>query len=71
MAWQTRSSWYLRIRGQCSQKHRQECDRKNTKAKMVVKSVENRRGDQICSFCCYLLWSGTGEAEVKFCTYVK
>lgn len=54
-----------------SQAQRQECDRKNSKAKMVVKSMENRQGDQICSFCCYLLWSGTREDAVKFCAYVK
>lgn len=37
-----RSAW--------SKAQRQECDRKNTEAKTVVKSMENRQGDKICSF---------------------
>lgn len=38
---------------------------------MVVKSTENRQADQICFFCCYLLWSGSEEADVKFRAYAK
>lgn len=57
-----RSAW--------SKAQRQECDRKNAEAKMVVKSIENRQGDKICSFC-YLPWNGTRKAADKFCAYAK
>lgn len=60
-----RSAW--------SKAQRQECDRKNTEAKTVVKSMENGQGDKICSF---VIPHGMAPERLlinadKFCDYAK